>query len=150
MIDGRFVIYNYILYLYTMENKHILNNYIYITNDEDIKVGDWVIDEDGILKCTDHAGSMNHYFSKIIETNDPALILDGVKSIEVSNDKDFQKKLQKGYERMSIVVCLWACILAPILFISNDNQFMLVITWMIWVILGILLSPKIVNKIWSK
>jgi hypothetical protein len=66
-----------------MENKHIINNYIYITNDEDIKVGDWVLDEDGILKCTAHAGSMNHYFSKIIATNDQKLILDGVKSIKI-------------------------------------------------------------------
>lgn len=64
-----------------MENKYTINGYIYITNNEDIKVGDWVLDEDGILKCTDHAGSMNHYFNKIEFTNDPKLIKDGIKSI---------------------------------------------------------------------
>lgn len=68
----------------------------------------------------------------------------------LENDKDFQKKLQKGYERMSIVVCLWATILAPILFIVPDeSKFFAVITWLTWVILGIILSPKIVKKIWE-
>lgn len=68
----------------------------------------------------------------------------------LENDKDFQKKLQKGYERMSIVVCLWATILTPILFIVPDeSKFFAVITWLTWVILGIILSPKIVKKIWE-
>ncbi len=68
----------------------------------------------------------------------------------LENDKDFQKKLQKGYERMSIVTCLWATILVPILFIVPDeSKFFAVITWLVWVILGILLSPKIVEKIWQ-
>jgi len=67
----------------------------------------------------------------------------------LENDKDFQKKLQKGYERMSIVVCLWSTILVPILFIVPDeSKFFAVLTWMVWIILGILLSPKIVEKIW--
>jgi len=67
----------------------------------------------------------------------------------LENDKDFQKKLQKGYERMSIVVCLWTTILAPIIFIVPDeSKFFAVLTWMVWIILGILLSPKIVEKIW--
>jgi hypothetical protein len=64
-----------------MENKHIIGEWTYITSDEDIKDGDWVLDEDGILKCTKHSGAMNHYYNKIILTNDPALIEDGIKSI---------------------------------------------------------------------
>ena len=55
---------------------------IYITNDEEIKVGDWCLDEDGLKKCTDHAGAMNHYYSKIILTTDQDLINDGVQAID--------------------------------------------------------------------
>lgn len=54
---------------------------IYITSDEEIKVGDWCIDEDGLMKCTAHAGAMNHYFQKIILTTDADLIKDGVQTI---------------------------------------------------------------------
>ncbi len=55
---------------------------IYITSDEEIKVGDWCIDEDGLMKCTAHAGAMNHYFQKIILTTDAELIKDGVQGID--------------------------------------------------------------------
>jgi len=54
---------------------------LYITSDDEIKVGDWCIDEDGLMKCTAHAGAMNHYFQKIILTTDADLIKDGVQTI---------------------------------------------------------------------
>ena len=58
--------------------------------------------------------------------------------------------LQKGYIRMFIVICIWILIPTPILFIvPNESVFFALITWMTWVILGILLSPKIVKKIWE-
>jgi hypothetical protein len=55
---------------------------IYITSDEEIKEGDWCIDDEGIVKCTAHAGGMNHYYSKIILTTDDQLIKDGVQDID--------------------------------------------------------------------
>jgi hypothetical protein len=55
---------------------------IYITSDEEIKEGDWCIDEDGLKKCTAHSGAMNHYFQKIILTDNQDLIKDGVQSID--------------------------------------------------------------------
>ena len=58
-----------------------INQNIYITSDEEIKIGDWCIDEDGLKKCTAHAGAMNHYFQKIILTTDQDLIKDGVQAI---------------------------------------------------------------------
>ena len=57
------------------------NQSIYITSDEEIKEGDWCLDEDGLKKCTAHAGAMNHYFQKIILTTDQYLIKDGVQAI---------------------------------------------------------------------
>lgn len=58
------------------------NQSIYITSDEEIKEGDWCLDEDGLKKCTAHAGAMNHYFQKIILTTDQDLIKDGVQAID--------------------------------------------------------------------
>jgi hypothetical protein len=55
--------------------------HMYITSNEEIKVGDWCIDEDGLKKCTSHAGAMNHYFQKIILTSDTELVKDGIQSI---------------------------------------------------------------------
>jgi DNA-binding transcriptional MerR regulator len=55
---------------------------IYITSDEEIKEGDWCIDDEGIVKCTAHAGAMNHYYTKIILTTDQDLIKDGVQAID--------------------------------------------------------------------
>lgn len=63
----------------TQEN----NRHVYITSfNEEIKEGDWCIDEDGLMKCTAHSGVMNHYFSKIILTTDQDLIKDGVQAID--------------------------------------------------------------------
>jgi hypothetical protein len=76
----------------------ILNQNIYITNDEEIKEGDWVIfNELEIVKCIYSKNgeylfskpllsSSNHhfsYFKKIILTTDQDLIKDGVQPIEV-------------------------------------------------------------------
>jgi hypothetical protein len=58
------------------------NKNIYITSDEEIKEGDWCIDDEGIVKCTAHAGAMNHYYTKIILTTDQELIKDGIQAID--------------------------------------------------------------------
>lgn len=63
---------------------------------------------------------------------------------------NLENDLQRGYKRMLIVILVWILISAPILFIVPDESvFFALITWMAWVILGILLSPKIVKKIWE-
>ena len=75
-IDGHLIINREQL----IQPKYYRN--IYITSDEEIKEGDWCIDEDGLKKCTAHAGAMNHYFQKIILTTDTDLIKDGVQEIK--------------------------------------------------------------------
>jgi hypothetical protein len=66
----------------TFGNRIELPLNIYITSDEEIKEGDWCIDDEGIVKCTAHAGAMNHYYTKIILTTDQDLIKDGVQAID--------------------------------------------------------------------
>jgi hypothetical protein len=66
----------------TFGNRIELPLNIYITSDEEIKEGDWCIDDEGIVKCTAHAGAMNHYYTKIILTTDDQLIKDGVQGID--------------------------------------------------------------------
>ena len=78
------------------ENTHNINKHIYITSDEEIKEGDWVIfNELEIVKCTYSkngeflfseplTSSSNHhfsYFKKIILTTDSNLIKNGVQPI---------------------------------------------------------------------
>ena len=75
-IDGHLIINREQL----IQPKYYRN--IYITSNEEIKEGDWCIDEDGLKKCTAHAGAMNHYFQKIILTTDTDLIKDGVQEIK--------------------------------------------------------------------
>lgn len=71
-------------------------------------------------------------------------------NMNLHNDKDFQKKLQKGYKRLALVSSIWALISSPFLFIwTNQDAFFPVIGWLTWCIIGILLSPKIVNRIWK-
>jgi hypothetical protein len=67
---------------FTFGNRIELPLNIYITSDEEIKEGDWCIDDEGIVKCTAHAGAMNHYYTKIILTTDQDLIKDGVQAID--------------------------------------------------------------------
>ena len=79
------------------ENTHNINKHIYITSDEEIKEGDWVVyNELEIVKCTYSkngeflfseplTSSSNHhfsYFKKIILTTDQDLIKDGVQAID--------------------------------------------------------------------
>ena len=71
-------------------------------------------------------------------------------NMNLHNDKDFQKrKLQKGYKRLALVSSIWALISSPFLFWTNQDAFFPVIGWLTWCIIGILLSPKIVNRIWK-
>jgi hypothetical protein len=69
-------------YTVTSQGGSVSNRHIYITSDEEIKEGDWCIDDEGIVKCTAHAGAMNHYYTKIILTTDQDLINDGVQAID--------------------------------------------------------------------
>jgi len=80
---------------------------IYITSNEEIKEGDWCLDEDGLKKCTAHAGAMNHYFEKIILTTDQDLINDGVQAIDDEFLEWFVKnpscdEVEVGYGRIRL------------------------------------------------
>jgi len=68
-----------------MENIHKINQNIYITNDEEIKEGDWVIAIEGIWKntVTKITGEpITDVWKKIILTTDQDLIKDGVQAID--------------------------------------------------------------------
>ena len=81
--SGSFHIVSYIAHkkgLYKMTNQHI-----YITNDEEIKEGDWVIEcsLNWVFKMHKHGlPNYNPNKKKIILTTDPDLIKDGVQSID--------------------------------------------------------------------
>lgn len=70
--------------------------------------------------------------------------------MNLHNNDEFQKKLQKGYKRLALVSSLWTLISSPFLFIVPDeSKSFAVLIWYVWVIIGVALSPKIVEKIWK-
>ncbi len=61
--------------------------------------------------------------------------------------KDIEKLVNK---RLSIVCVIFSLIGAPIVFLFGEyNRPFILFLWLIWVIIGILLSPKIARKIWK-
>jgi len=67
------------------EGADVLHQYLYITSDEDIKEGDWVIAIEGIWKntITKITGTpITDVWMKIILTTDPDLIAEGVQPID--------------------------------------------------------------------
>jgi hypothetical protein len=71
-----------------MSNIHKVNNNIYITNSEEIKEGDWCIDEkENVVKADKNfifncSHEFDEFWRKIILTTDQDLIADGVQSID--------------------------------------------------------------------
>jgi hypothetical protein len=65
-----------------MKNIHVINQNIYITNDEEIKEGDWVIYKNKVFKIGIGDNELFHLSKKIILTTDQDLIKDGVQAIE--------------------------------------------------------------------
>ena len=72
-----------------MKNIFKINENIYITNDEEIKEGDWILDLDlkkivkaDKLKVITSKKSKCWYYKKIILTTDQDLIKDGVQGID--------------------------------------------------------------------
>lgn len=68
--------------------------------------------------------------------------------------ESYNDKLLRGYKRMSIVTCAFAIIFAiPILFLIDEFEpdlFILIIYLYLFLLMGvILISPKIVKKIWK-
>jgi hypothetical protein len=128
-------------YLYEMEGKLHLsdkfekgnefwhNQNIYITSDEEIKEGDWFIDDNRIFKCNDikigywNFGESNNSDAicsefrkheienckKIILTTDQDLIADGVQAIDdkflewfVKNPSCEEVEVEKGYRGVDL------------------------------------------------
>jgi hypothetical protein len=70
-------------YAATRENLQVANQNIYITNDEEIKEGDWVITNNGLLAKVITEFTWHFINSKkIILTTDGDLIKDGVQAID--------------------------------------------------------------------
>jgi hypothetical protein len=75
-----------------LNSKHITNQHIYITSDEEIKDGDWVLNieentifkpsNDEIYDIKNSEAKYYEYCKKIILTTDPDLIKDGVQDID--------------------------------------------------------------------
>jgi hypothetical protein len=74
-------------------------------------------------------------------------------SMNLDNDKEFQKKLQKSYERLGLVNVIIAFILSiptmRTIHLFKEYSFQIVLLYLILVIFGILYSPSIVNRIWK-
>jgi hypothetical protein len=63
--------------------KTLSTQHIYITNDEEIKEGDWYFKDGVVGKCNKYPDIINGYnVKKIILTTDPDLIKDGVQDID--------------------------------------------------------------------
>jgi hypothetical protein len=64
---------------------------------------------------------------------------------------NLNEKLEQGYKRLCLVNVVWSLLLMPLAFVFNENDLsMFVLIWMIWIIIGLLLSPKITMRIWRK
>ena len=59
-----------------------INRNIYITSDEEIKEGDWLLNLNGIFKVKPNYINCNPTYKKIILTTDQDLIKDGVQAID--------------------------------------------------------------------
>jgi len=66
------------------------------------------------------------------------------------NDNEFDRSIHIGNKRMAIVSVIWCLIIIPIIFfVSNNYLGFFIILWLIWTIIGVLVSPKISKKIWK-
>lgn len=64
---------------------------------------------------------------------------------------ELENKIDTANKQLSIVCSLWALLFAiPIFFIPQEYIPFSVIGWMVIVIIGVLLSPKICNLIWRE
>lgn len=64
---------------------------------------------------------------------------------------NLENKLEKGYKRLCLVNVVWSSILIPLVFLFSERYIpIFVIVWLIWFIIGLLLSPKITMRIWRK
>jgi hypothetical protein len=64
-------------------NDDFTNQNIYITSDEEIKEGDWLLNLNGIFKVKPNYINCNPTYKKIILTTDTDLIKDGVQAIDI-------------------------------------------------------------------
>lgn len=73
-------------------------------------------------------------------------------------DKELQKAIDLGNKRFAIINVVWTALWAIPLFIVYDllpiailqtYGFLLITVYMIIVIIGVAISPKIYNKIWK-
>jgi len=66
-------------------------------------------------------------------------------------EKNLKEKIEEGYKRLCIVNVIWSLILFPFVFLFSENNIpIFTILWMIWVLIGLYLSPKITKRIWRK
>ena len=63
-------------------NPNCINQNIYITSDEEIKDGDWVIYKNNFFKIENGDNELFHLSKKIILTTDQDLIADGIQAID--------------------------------------------------------------------
>ena len=65
---------------------------------------------------------------------------------------ELEKKIEQGNKRLALVCCVWTLIFSiPLFFLINKPYWTAIImSYMGVVIIGVLLSPKIVNLIWKK
>lgn len=71
-----------------------------------------------------------------------------------NNDREFDRKIYIANKRSAIVSVIWCSLLLPIIFFIPDDNFntfisVFIYCWMLWAIVGILLLPKIIRKIWK-
>ena len=85
------------------EQNHFKPQYIYITSDEEIKVGDWYCSPYGIISKHNGTEMLPDYWKKIILTTDQDLIADGIQAINEEFLEWFVKN--SNCESVDVVKC---------------------------------------------
>jgi hypothetical protein len=62
-------------------------------------------------------------------------------------NEEWTNKIDKGNKILTVIVICWAILLIPFVFlIDKKNVPIFIVAWMLWIIIGVILSPKLIYK----
>lgn len=63
-------------------------------------------------------------------------------------DEDIEESLDRSNKRLAIVCIIWCLITAPLILLFPESD-LIKFLWLIWILVGVRLSPWIAGKIWK-
>ena len=63
-------------------------------------------------------------------------------------EDDFEELNDRCSKRLAIVIIVWCLITLPIIFLFPESG-LIKFLWLIWILVGVRLSPWIAGKIWK-